>query len=72
MFGLSEAGRIQLSKLFGQIIQQNPPLDILIMNRFSDKNDFNENIGENILEAILGSRIKSITELNLSGNSSWF
>ena len=72
MFGLSEAGRIQLSKLFGQIIQQNPPLEILIMNRFSDKNDFNENIGENILEAILGSRIKSITELNLSGNSSWF
>lgn len=34
--------------------------------------DRNENIGEIILESLLYSSINSITDLNLSGNKSWF
>ena len=42
------------------------------MNQFSEYNDFNENIGELILETLLSSRIDSITDLSLSSNRSWF
>ena len=72
MFDLSEEGRMQLGGLFRQIIQQNPPLEVLNLRCYSDKNDRFQNIGEFILESILDSRIKSIRHLYLALNSSWF
>ena len=72
MIDSSEAGRIQLGGLFRQIIQQNPPLEILSLFKYSEKEDKNENIGEFMLETILSSRIESIKDLDLSGNPSWF
>ena len=71
MFELSEAGKLSMSSLFRQIIQQNPPLAILNMDRFSDNND-RENIGEIVLEALLSYNINTITDLNFNDNSSWF
>ena len=72
MFSLSKAGRMQLCGLFRQIIQQNPPLEVLSFEGHIKNNDRNEDIGEFILETILSSTIKSIKDLDLSGNSSWF
>ena len=72
MYDLTEAGRLSLASLFRQIIQQNPPIEVLNMESFSEDNDVNENIGELILEALLTSRIDSIVDLNLRANSSWF
>ena len=72
MESLSEEGRMQLAYMFRQIIQQNPPLEILVMTEYSNKNDSTKDIGEFILETILSSRILSIKLLNLSYNSSWF
>ena len=54
--------------LFRQIIQRNPPIQVLDMNKFSFDMDRNSNIGELVLEAILSSIIDSITDLNLSYN----
>ena len=34
--------------------------------------DIVENMGELVLEALLSANIDTITDLNLSGNSSWF
>ncbi len=42
------------------------------MENFSGVKDREENIGEYVLEALLSSKINSITDLNLSSNSSWF
>ena len=72
MSGLTEAGRLTIVSLFRQIIQQNPPIDVLNMNKFSADEDRHENIGELILETLLNSSINSITDLNLSDNKSWF
>ena len=57
MSELSESGRIQLGGLFRQIIQQNPPLEHLSLQKYSYYHDTAENIGELILETILNSRI---------------
>ena len=58
--------------LLRQIVQSNPPIEILDMNRFSWDKDRDENIGELVLETLLNSNIKSITDLNFSYNNSWF
>ena len=42
------------------------------MGSFSGNEDGESNIGELILESLLNSSIISITNLNLSGNESWF
>ena len=42
------------------------------MEGFSCNLDRNENIGELVLEILLGSNIDSISNLNLDRNSSWF
>ena len=72
MYNLSETGRLSLVSLFRQITQNNPPIQLLNMNDFSSDRDSNMNMGEFVLEALLGSNIQSITDLNLYGNSSWF
>ena len=58
--------------LFRQIIQSNPPIQVLNMYAFSYNNDRDENLGELVLEALLNSNIQSITDLNLCSNGSWF
>ena len=58
--------------LLRQIVQRNPPITNLIMERFSDASDHNENIGELVLENLLNSNIDKITNLDLSYNKSWF
>ena len=72
MGALTETGRLSMVSLFRQIIQHNPPIQVLNMYCFSDKYDTVENIGELVLEALLNSNIESIQDLNLSGNKSWF
>ena len=72
MDNLSEAGRLSIVSLFKQIIQQNPPIQVLNMNRFSEDKDREENICELILESLLNSNITSITDLSLHYNYSWF
>ena len=42
------------------------------MERFSINKDSDENIAELVFEIFLSSNIQSITDLNLSYNSSWF
>ena len=42
------------------------------MNAFSEDKDFENKIGELVLESLLASRIDSIKELDLSANRSWF
>ena len=42
------------------------------MAEFSGDSDREENIGELVLETLLNSDINTITDLNLSLNSSWF
>ena len=41
MDGLSETGRMQLGGLFRQIIEQNPPLENLALEKYSAGNDRN-------------------------------
>ena len=72
MLNLTEAGRLSMVNLFRLIIQQNPPIEVLNMLRFSHNKDRDENIGEIVLETLLNSNIESITDLNLGGNYSWF
>ena len=72
MRNLKEAGRLSMVSLFRLIIQQNPPIEVLNMLRFSHNKDRDENIGEIVLETLLNSNIESITDLNLGGNYSWF
>ena len=42
------------------------------MKQFSLNEDRDENMGELILESLLGSNIDSIIDLNFSFNNSWF
>ena len=42
------------------------------MQYLSNVKDRDESMGELILEALLGSSIDSISDLNLSRNKSWF
>ena len=72
MYRLSEAGRLSIVSLFKQIIQQNPPIQILNMKLFSGNSDREENICESILETLLNSNTDYITDLNLNDNLSWF
>ena len=41
------------------------------MNEFSADKDREVNIGELVLEILLSSNVNTITDLDLSGNSSW-
>ena len=72
MYDLSVEGKMSLVSLFIQIIQNNPPLEILGMQSFSWGKDKVQNIGELVLESLLSSSINSITELNFINNKSWF
>lgn len=72
MHELSEAGRLLMLSLFMQIIQRNPPIQVLNMEKFSGDNDRDGSNGECVLEALMSSNIESITELDLSNNESWF
>ena len=72
MHYLSEAGRLSIVSLFRQIFQHNPPIQVLNMKKFSADKDRGENIGELVLETLLSSNVDTITDLDLSGNSSWF
>ena len=69
---LTEAGRLSMVSLLRQIVQSNPPIQVLNMNAISQSNDKDVNMGELILEALLNSNIQSITDLNFSYNRSWF
>ena len=62
---LTEAARLSIASMFRQIIQHNPPIEVLDMGNFSDENNDNENIGELVLEALYTSSIDSIVDLNL-------
>ena len=68
MHHLTEAGRLSMVGLFRQIIQCNPPIEVLNMLQFSYDKDSEENIGELVLEALLSSNIDSITHLDLGYN----
>ena len=59
-------------RLFRQIIQQNPIIEVLDMYGFSDDKDRDASIGEHVLEALLSSSMNSITDLYLYANQSWF
>ena len=72
MYYLSEAGRLSMVSLFRQIIHHNPPIQVLNMKEFSFYEDVQENIGELVLETLLSSNVDTITDLDLSKNSSWF
>ena len=65
MDSLTEAGRLSIASLFRQIIQHNPPIEVLNISYFSHVSDVNENIGEIVLEALFTSIIDSIVGLNL-------
>ena len=71
---LTEEGQLAMFSLCSQIIQENPPLTVLSMYKFSKNNYFIENInmGKLVLETLLSSTINSITDLNLADNESWF
>ena len=68
MYSLTETGRLSMVSLLRQIFHNNPPIQVLNMSKFSLNLDYNENIGELVLESLLASRISSITELNLNSN----
>ena len=68
MYYLTEAGRLSMVGLFRQIIQHNPPIEVLNLNAFSHDREREENIGELVLETILSSNIDSITHLDLGYN----
>ena len=72
MWDLKEVGRLSMVNLFRQIIQNNPPIEVLNMWGFSSNNDKDANISEHVLETLLCHNIYSFTELNLSNNESWF
>ena len=69
MHNLTEDGRTYLANLFGQIIQQNPPLKQLNLSQFTGGGYCT---GELILQSLLNSSINSIVDLNLSGNRALF
>ena len=69
---ISEAGRLSMVTLLRQIVQRNPPITNLNLQRFSGNNDHDINIGELVLEILLNSSIDTIIDLNLSENRSWF
>ena len=59
--------------LFRQIIQNNPPLHVLNMDRFSGNKDRGDlNIGELVIELLLSSNIEFITDLSIYDNLSWW
>ena len=66
MGALTETGRLSMVSLFRQIIQHNPPIQVLNMSQFCWYKESVENIGEIVLEAILNSNIESIQDLDLS------
>ena len=72
MQDLSVKARMNLVRLFREIIHNNPPIAYLNMDKFSDCFDCNESAGEIILETLLSSSISTIQNLNLSNNCSWF
>ena len=72
MHQLDEEDRMEMVNLFRQIIQNSPPIQVLNMNNFSESFDKQENVGENVQEALLSSNIDTITDLNLSSNGTWF
>ena len=72
MCNQSEAVRLSMAALLRQIVQNNPPITDLNMHAFSDRTNWNENIGELVFEILLNSSIDTVTVLNLSNNSSWF
>ena len=57
MDNLDEESRMSLASLFREIIQNNPPLTHLEIDRFSDDKDGNVSAGEVILEALFNSSI---------------
>ena len=73
MEDLTEEGKLSIANLFRQIIQHNPPIEVLSMARFSflSYND-EKNIGELVLEALVTSNIDTIVDLNLRQNIQWF
>ena len=72
MWDLKEAGMLSMVNLFRQIIQNNPPIEVLNMWGFSCNNDKDGSISEHVLETLFSSNIDSFTDLNLSNNESWF
>ena len=58
--------------LLRQIVEHNPPIEVLHMGDFSFSQDKNEDIGELVLETLLNSNIDTITDLNFKNNFSWF
>ena len=68
MYQLTEAGRLSMVSLFRQIIQSNPTIQVFDMNTFSGNSDRDQNMGELVLDTLLNSNIKSITDLDLSSN----
>ena len=72
MYSLSETGRLSMGSLFRQIIQNDPQIKALNIQRFSGNDVIDQSIDELILESLLSSNIDSITDLNLVDNSSWF
>ena len=72
MYELTEGGKMSMVSLCRQIFQNNPPIQVLNMARFSRESIRDDDIGELVLDALLSSNIKSITDLNLSHNPTWF
>ena len=68
MDDLSKTGILSMVSLLRKIIQNNPLITVLHMERFCDNNDFDENIGELVLEILLSSSIDSIIDLDLGYN----
>ena len=68
----TEQARMNVAGLFKEIIRNKPPLTHLNLENFSDKNEGIHSAGYVILEALKNSSIKTIKNLNLSSNSSWF
>ena len=60
MSELSEAGTLSMVTLLRQIVERNPPITYLSMRYFSHANDFEENIGELVLEILHNSCIETI------------
>ena len=60
MYELTEEARISMAGLIREIVQQNPPLTHLDLNKFSSDKDIDQNAGEVILEALLDSSINTI------------
>ena len=57
---ITEDARMNMARLFREIIRNNPPLTYLNLNYFSNDKDSSESAGEVILEALLSSSIYTI------------